>query len=312
MAELPGGQVGAVPAVAEASDHRQGALTPDAATPDAEAFLHGFGVAAGVGKGEVLTLEVHVVLGEEEADDLDALLQDVESLPERGEGDAVGAVLVLVPAGADAEFDAPAAEVVHGGEGVGEDGRVAVVHPQDKRADTQVLRLAGEGGHDGRPLPVVAVVLVHEGCFVEVVGGVDPVEAGGIGPRPEAAELRHLDVLLNEVHPELHLSCSFDCCASLRAVYICRSAASLRSALARGAAAPVAPSSACALAASLASSVAPGAATMRAREGLMTEITHRFVETNGIQHTHRGGGGGAPGGVVPRLPRVVVLVAAPA
>ena len=132
--------------------------------------------------------------------------RDVEALPEGREGDAVGAVLVLVPAGADTQLDASPAEVVHGGEGVREDGGMAVVHAQHERADAQVLRLAGEGGHDGGALPVVAVVLVHEGGLVEVVGGVDPVEAGGIGPGPETAQLRHLDVLLDQMNPKLHLT----------------------------------------------------------------------------------------------------------
>ena len=137
--------------------------------------------------------------------------------PRGEEGDAVGAVFVLVPAGADAQLDAAAAEVVHGGQGVREDGGMAIVHAQHERADAQVLRLAGEGGHDGRALPVVAVVLVHEGGLVEVVGGVDPVEAGGIGPGPETAKLRHLDVLLDQDEPQTSFDCSFVCCASLRA-----------------------------------------------------------------------------------------------
>ena len=57
------------------------------------------------------------------------LLQPVEALPQGGERDAVGGVLVVVPAGADAELDPAAAHLVDLGHGDGERARAGGTWP---------------------------------------------------------------------------------------------------------------------------------------------------------------------------------------
>ena len=74
----------------------------------------GFGLERRVADREVRAVERHPVLAEQAVDDLDALLEAVDALLRRGQVEAVGVVLVDLPAGADAEHGAAAGDVVDG------------------------------------------------------------------------------------------------------------------------------------------------------------------------------------------------------
>ena len=74
---------------------------------------------------------------EQRADDLDALVEAVEALPQRAELDAVGRGLHLVPAGAHAELEPPAGDDVERRRHVGGDRRMTVVHAVHHRPEPQ-------------------------------------------------------------------------------------------------------------------------------------------------------------------------------
>ena len=80
---------------------------------------------------------------------------------------------------------------------------MAVVHTEDELADADVFGVDGERGEAADALQVATVLLRQRG-FHEVVRDVDPVEAGAVGPAPELAQLRQVDVLLDEVQAEFH------------------------------------------------------------------------------------------------------------
>ena len=107
----------------------------------------------------VPTLERHVVLGEQAAQGLHALLEPVHPLGGRRERDAELAMLRLVPRGADRALDAPVRQVVDGDDLRGEHRRMAVRHAGDERAEPHARGLAREPGQqrprlERRPLRV--------------------------------------------------------------------------------------------------------------------------------------------------------------
>src|SRR5687768_11937042 len=80
----------------------------------------------------------------EPGDDRELLLETSEALTEGREGDAVGAVLVVVPAGADAQLDATARHLVDLRHRDRERARQPEGRGGDQRAEADPLGVAGE------------------------------------------------------------------------------------------------------------------------------------------------------------------------
>ena len=108
------------------------------------------------------------------------LLEPVEALTGRGERDAVGGVLPLVPPGADAELDPPAAHLVDLRHRDRERSRVAERRRRHQRPEPDAARVPGETrqrdpgvGGAGQPLGAHAEVVVgaEERPVAEVLRG---------------------------------------------------------------------------------------------------------------------------------------------
>ena len=78
-------------------------------------------------------MEGRAGLAQQGHQDLDGLLETVEAFLHGPEGDAVGGVLVLLPAGTDAEHESPLTDRVDGGRDLGQHGRVAIGDARDER-----------------------------------------------------------------------------------------------------------------------------------------------------------------------------------
>ncbi|KJY45469.1 hypothetical protein VR46_14610 [Streptomyces sp. NRRL S-444] len=151
-----------------------------AADPDGDAGLGGAGQLAEVLEGEQFTLELRVLLGPEGG------AQRVQGLVE--EGSAAGEVgaedleLLLHVAGADAEDQPAAREVVEGGVLLGAEQRVAQAQDRDVAQQADVLGdpgQEGEGGH--RVVPDGAHGSGEPARDGDVVTGGDVPEAGPVG-----------------------------------------------------------------------------------------------------------------------------------
>ena len=202
---LPRGRidVGRVPAVGVLRRRPDRTLLAEAADPDGQAPLDGLGIATRVVELEVLALEVRDRLVEKHAQDLYGFLQVVLADTDPLEGDAEALVLVLVPAGADADLATAAREMVDGADGLGEDARVAVVDADDERAHAHVLRVERDRGHRADGLEAVAVAVAVR-RLLEVVRRGEPVEAVGVGEAPELAHLDYGPAHVSQVHAEGH------------------------------------------------------------------------------------------------------------
>ena len=107
----------------------------------------GLGSARRVGHLVVLAVEAEAALGRPQAgDDRELLLEPVEPLPRARERDAVRRVLLLEPAGADAELDPAAAHLVD----VRHADRERAGEPEGRarhhRAEPDRAGLAGDAG----------------------------------------------------------------------------------------------------------------------------------------------------------------------
>ena len=115
--------------------------------------------------------------------------------------EAEGGVLRLHPGGTDAQHGPSAADVVDGGDHLGQQGRVAEGVGAHEVADGGALRLGGHRGHgrvglDGRALPGA-----HDG--VDVVPGEEGVEAQVLGSQHAVEEGRPVGVLVPEIGAQL-------------------------------------------------------------------------------------------------------------
>ena len=130
---------------------------------------------------------------------------------------AVVAHLLEVPAGPDAELEAPAGEVVERGRLVGEHDRVALDDQRDAGADAQALGRGGDRAERDERVERVRVLArqlvaarpraLAAGRDVRVLGDEDRVEAGVLGG---AAERDGRDRLVGDEHrqAELHWATS--------------------------------------------------------------------------------------------------------
>ena len=103
--------------------------------------------------------------------DLELLGEPVHALAQRREREAVGAVLGLVPARAEAELDAPAGHVVGGRDDLGQLGRVAEGGGGDERAEPQRASVTRGQRADRRPR--VERAALGAAAEVEVVVGAE-------------------------------------------------------------------------------------------------------------------------------------------
>ena len=100
-----------------------------------------------------------VLLRPEAVHDLDLLGEVLEPLAQRREREAERLVLELVPAGAHAELDAAARDVVGGRHGVREQRRVAERHRRDERPEAELRRQAAS-----------PAIVVHASCAARSCG----------------------------------------------------------------------------------------------------------------------------------------------
>src|SRR5918997_1531154 len=185
-----------VAGVAPAGDEPQGDLL--AAAPDPERRvrrLHALGLVYGPVYLVELAVEDYAVLGPHAVDDLAGLLEGAHPYRDLGEAVAVGAPLVLVPAGAEAEEEPAVAHHVDRRGDLGEERRVAVAVAGDHLPDLDALGVAREPGAD-RPA-LEDGVLGRLGGGVEVV--VDPDGVVGPGRLGHLGHPRHRLVLLMRV-----------------------------------------------------------------------------------------------------------------
>ena len=82
-------------------------------------------------------------------DDLELLAEACDTLARGRELESVGVVLAFHPAGADAERDAAAGDLVRGCRVAREDGGMAERHRRDERPELQVRRSRGQPGDRG-------------------------------------------------------------------------------------------------------------------------------------------------------------------
>ncbi len=122
-------------------------------------------------------------------------------VPDWWEVDAVGAVLDLSPACTDAHRGPSARDQVDGRDRLGQDGRMAIANGVHEGSALHPLCLAGEGGVHGDGFQTGGVGWVAGGA-VEVVPDRDPIEAEGLDPLPQEAQLVRRGVLQAGVYTE--------------------------------------------------------------------------------------------------------------
>ncbi len=108
------------------------------------------------------------------ADDLQPLLEAGEALGHRQQVPAVVGVLAFLPAGPQAQHQAPAGEVIHRRRHAGRHGRVAEGERRDQRAE---LDAAGVAGQPGERDPQFQRILIGRLGVGVVVGAVEAGEA---------------------------------------------------------------------------------------------------------------------------------------
>ena len=107
----------------------------------------------------VLAVVLRLLVGPDRAHGLDALAHVAVA---RGRVGAVVEHLLLVPARADAEHEAPAGQHVERGDLLGQHDRVVLDHQAHARPDDQLLRRRrGEGQRDERVVRAAVLVLEH-------------------------------------------------------------------------------------------------------------------------------------------------------
>ena len=135
-----------------------------------------------------------MVLAPELGDHLEPLGQLAGPLARTPEGEAVGGVVPLEPARADAEHEAAVAHLVDGGRHLREQRGVAIGVAGHHHADAQATRLRGERGQHGPAFEAGAVLVAEDGD--EVVEDPRAVEAEGLGLLPGGEQVVPGDILI--------------------------------------------------------------------------------------------------------------------
>jgi len=162
-------------------------LAAVAADDEREGVLHRAGQGDRVVEAVVAAGEADPLAAPEQAHHLDRLLQHLGALALRREGDAQGSVLDVVPAGAHADLEAAAAQLVDGGHLAGQHGGVAEGRRRDQGAEADAGGVAGQRGERG---PGFQRRARRVGVEVEVVAAEEGVVAGLLGGAGQAQELR--------------------------------------------------------------------------------------------------------------------------
>src|SRR5947209_3844347 len=103
-----------------------------------------------VARGVVLAGEIDLAVAEQRTDDLQRLFESTYAVVE---GKAEGIELGLMPAGAEAQREAPATDFVQGGGHLGHERRVAELAAGYQRAKLDALRRFGQRREHGPALP---------------------------------------------------------------------------------------------------------------------------------------------------------------
>ena len=199
-----------VPFVRVAGDHAEGATLAASADEERQRRLRGLRVAVCVLELEVFALERCGAFRPERLHDLDALLEAVHALTERGEGQAEGLVFGDVPAGAHAEDEPTAAQHIDLGGHPREERGVAEGHGADERAEADALRFFGDEDEGDEGLQGVAVGGTGE--REEVVGAPEGFEPGVLSSADDSAPEVPIQVFLaldhdSEIHTFLLVCC---------------------------------------------------------------------------------------------------------
>ena len=140
-----------VPVIGPARGHLEGDLLAAAADHELGPWLlHGLGHQERVVELVVAPLEGRAILGPQHVHDLAGLVEALEPLAHRVEGDAVGLVLVFLPARTHAADEPAARDDVDVGGHLGEDGGMTIGVPGHDGADAHARGQSREGG-EGRP-----------------------------------------------------------------------------------------------------------------------------------------------------------------
>ena len=150
----------------------------------------------------VLALERRSILGHQQPNDLDRLLEHLHAICHRRERDAELAVFLLEPRRPDPELEASVRHVVQGDRLGREDGRMTVRHPGDHGPQPDPLGARGQRGQQRPRLETRAARVAVQG--LEVVEHPRRREAGVLGIPGSRQELRPFQLVLRHVQVEPH------------------------------------------------------------------------------------------------------------
>ena len=151
-------------------------------------------------------VEVDGALAKQRPDDRERLLEAVDAVVER---EAEGAKLGLVPAGAEPEHEATAADLVDRGGLLGQQRRVVEVRARHERPELDPGGDGGDGAHQRPCLPRPARIAVGP-AIEEVLAEPDRVEAEVLDGPHQVEQLRpaNLALDLGQLDPDLDRSCA--------------------------------------------------------------------------------------------------------
>jgi hypothetical protein len=147
---------------------------------------------------EVLAVKRGALVREHAADDRRGFVEHVEARFQFREFVAVGLRFPEMPTGAEAEFEASAADVVERGCGLREQRGVAITDVEDEATEAGVLGFRRKSAERGKGLEV-RLGAAGRWRFVEVIPCGNPVEARIVELAPQRAHLVHCHVLLPDV-----------------------------------------------------------------------------------------------------------------
>src|SRR5207253_4945394 len=179
----------AVPVVGVLRDDPEGGALAAAADHElGVGRLDGLRVERGVGELVVTPLERGAALLPQRPDHLTSLVQALEPLAHRVEGNAVGLVLVLLPSRALAQEKPSARNDVDLRSHLGDHGRVAVGVAENDRSDPEPRHQGGQGAERAPRLEHDALALL--GVRHEVIGHAGDVPPGRFEVFPEVQHAR--------------------------------------------------------------------------------------------------------------------------
>ena len=138
-----------VPFIGPARRDAQRDLFAAAANEEGQGILQGFRLEAGLRQGVVGTGEVALRLGKEAFDHGAGFIEARQAFGDRIEGNAILLVFVFLPACAEPQHHAAAADVIQRGRHLREYRRVPVGVAADQRAEAKAGHGGGQGAQGG-------------------------------------------------------------------------------------------------------------------------------------------------------------------